>query len=70
MVTPDMIGKSVRCAYDNGTTTKEIWSILIEATQCHTMAVTTTTPTTGKPLFHMGALIENCINFMQQLQCL
>ena len=72
MVTPDTIGKSITCTYDNGTATKEIGSFSIETTQCHTMTVTTVTPTTGKPLIHKGALIiENYIlNYMQQFQCL
>ena len=71
MVTPDMIGKTIRCAYDDGTTATEIGNFSIERMQCHTMTVTTISPTTGKPLIHEGALItENCINFIQQFQCL
>ena len=33
MVNPDMIGKSIKCAYDNGTTAKEI--VIVEMKSLH-----------------------------------
>ena len=45
-VSPDMIGKHVKCAYDNGTTAKEIGSYTVE--QCHATTVITVAPSTGK----------------------
>ena len=51
IVSPDWIGKSIKCVYDNGTTTEEIGNISIE--QCYT-AVITVTPTAGKLTIHVG----------------
>lgn len=52
-VTPDMIGKTIQCVYDNGVTTKEIGNFSIERTRCHKMSVTTA-PSTGKLSIHVG----------------
>ena len=46
MVSPDMIGKTIICAYDNGTTVNEIGNFSIE--QCLVKTVTTIAPLTGK----------------------
>lgn len=54
-VTPDIIGKTIECAYDNGTT-EIIGSYLIGETQCYTTTFTTITPSTGKFLIHVGLL--------------
>ena len=54
MVTPGMTGKSITCAYDNGTTVKQIGNFTIEEIQCYTTAVMTITPSTGKLLIHEG----------------
>ena len=52
MVSPDMIGKNIICAYDNGTIANEIGNFSIE--QCHVKTVTTIAPLTGKRVIHMG----------------
>ena len=54
IVSPDMIGKSIKCTYDNGATTNEIGNFLIE--QCHSMIATTIAPSTGKYVIHVGIL--------------
>jgi hypothetical protein len=61
MVSPDMIGKSIKCAYDDGITEKVIGNNSIE--ECHTTIVTTIAPSTGKLVIHVGTLnVQNCIN--------
>ena len=50
MVTPDMVGKTVRCTRDNGTTTVEIGNYLISPMFLNTTA-TTITPTTGNFIY-------------------
>jgi hypothetical protein len=50
-----MIGKSIKCAYDNGTTTKAIGNYSIE--ECLSTIVTTIAPSTGKHVIHVGTLI-------------
>ena len=52
MVSPDMIGKSITCAYDNGTIAEPIGNYSIE--QCHVTTVTTIALSTGKFVIHMG----------------
>ena len=59
MVNPDMIGKSIKCAYDNGTTAKEIGNFSIE--QCHAMAVTIIALSTGKLVIHVGIIIYKMV---------
>ena len=54
MVTPDMIGKTVGCTRDNGTTTVEIGNYLVSPNSFNTTA-TTITPATG------NSLTCNCI---------
>ena len=54
-VSQDMIGKTIQCVYDDGTTTKEVGNFSIEETQCHT-TVMTVSPTTGKLPNHVGLL--------------
>ena len=56
MVSPDMMGKSIICVDDNGTTTEEIGNFSIE--ECHTMTNTTIAPSTGKLIYiiHVGKL--------------
>ena len=62
-VSPDMIGKRIICAYDNGTTAKEIGNYLIE--QYHATTVTTIALSTGKFVIHVGIYnIQNRINFI------
>ena len=51
MVSPDMIGKRIKCINDNGSTTKEIGNFSVE--QCHATIVTTTAPSTGKLVIHV-----------------
>ena len=55
-VSQDMIGKTIQCVYDDGTTTKEVGNFSIEETQCYTRTVMTVSPTTGKLLIHVGLL--------------
>ena len=50
MVSPDMIGKSIKCINDNGSTIKEIGNFSIE--QCHATIVLTIAPSTGKLVIH------------------
>ena len=52
MVSPDMIGKNIICAYDSGATVNEIGNFSIE--QCHVKIVTTIATLTGKRVIHMG----------------
>ena len=52
-VSPDMVGKTIRCVHDNGTRVKEIGNFSIPPT-CNTMA--TITPITGNFLFVCGNL--------------
>ena len=58
MVSPDMIGKRITCAYDSGVTLTEVGNYSIE--QCHTTTVTTIATFTGKLEF----MWENYINFI------
>ena len=53
MVSPDMIGKSITCVDDNGTTTNQIGNFSIE--QCHAALVTKTAQSlsTGKLIIHV-----------------
>ena len=51
VVSPDMIGKSIICIDDNGTTTNEIGNFTIE--QCHATIVTKTTLNFGKLIIHI-----------------
>ena len=63
MVSPDIIGRSITCTYDDGTTAEEIGNYSIE--QCHAMTVTTIAPSTGKLVIHVGIFnIQNSINFI------
>ena len=49
-VSPDMIGKSIICVDDNGTTANQIGNFSIE--QCHATIVTKTALSTGKLIIH------------------
>ena len=53
MVSPDMIGKSIICVDDDGTTTNQIGNFSIE--QCHAALVTKTAQSlsTGKLIIHV-----------------
>ena len=52
MISSDMIGKSIICIDDSGTTANEIGNFLIE--QCHATIVTKTVLSTGKLIIHVG----------------
>ena len=52
VVSPDMIGKNIVCAYDDGATVNEIGNFSIE--QCHAATVITIAPLTSKCAIHMG----------------
>ena len=58
-VSPDMIGKSITCTYDNGTTAEPIGNYSIE--QCHVTTVTTIALSTGKFVIHVGINMQNGI---------
>ena len=54
MISPDTVGKTVKCSYDDGTTEEEIGSLLIEPMQTNTAIVTiTVTPLPGKLINHV-----------------
>ena len=59
LVSPDMIGKSIKCAYDNGTTAKEIGNFSIE--QCHATTVAPIALSTGKLVIHAGIIIYKTV---------
>ena len=60
MVSPDIIGRSITCAYDNGITEEEIGNYSFE--QCHITTVTTIARSTGKLVIHVGIFnIQNSI---------
>ena len=51
MVSPDMIGKSIKCVDDDGAIVKEIGNFTIG--QCYTVTATSVTPSTGKLVIHV-----------------
>lgn len=59
MVSLDMIGKTIECIYDNGTTTEEIGNFTID--QCNTMTIIKVAPSTGKLVICVGNLIYKTV---------
>ena len=59
-VSPDMIGKSIICVDDNGTTANQIGNFSIE--QCHATIVTKTALSTGKLIIHAW-ILQNWLIF-------
>ena len=62
MISPDIVGKTVRCVHDDGTTTEVIESLLI-VVQTNTATVTTTTRLIGKHTIHVGLIPIHVQNY-------
>lgn len=62
MISPDIVGKTVRCVHDDGTITEVIESLLI-VVQTNTATVTTTTRLIGKHTIHVGLIPIHVQNY-------